>query len=108
MLLQFSDLNINSKTVFVSLMQKYWAEMEQEKVYTSNIENVEKNSHASSFVAKERNQQNEFTRSTAERKLVRKINYTFMPFVVFIIFIHVKLLIFFFNEKCTYCNHPVC
>ncbi|CEI94983.1 hypothetical protein RMCBS344292_09184 [Rhizopus microsporus] len=68
-------------------MQKYWAEMEQEKVYTSNIENVEKNSHASSFVAKERNQQNEFTRSTAERKLVRKINYTFMPFVVFIIFI---------------------
>jgi hypothetical protein len=89
-------------------MQKYWAEMEQEKVHTSNIEDVEKNSHASSFVTKERNRQNEFTKSPAERKLVKKINYTFMPFVVFIIFIQVKSLIFFFNEKYTHCNHPVC
>ncbi|KAG1384639.1 hypothetical protein G6F61_000274 [Rhizopus arrhizus] len=58
--------------------------MEKEKVYISNVEDIKKERNDSDSSYEE--QGLPATKSVAEKKLFRKINYTFVPFVTFILF----------------------
>lgn len=67
--------------------------MEKDKVYISNVEDIKKERNDSDSSYEE--QGLPATKSVAEKKLFRKINYTFVPFVTFILFNQV-------NTKCVY------
>jgi hypothetical protein len=75
-------------------------DINNEKVKAKKVSSFQSNNNEKSDVETysiEQQQEAPFVKSEAERKLVKKLNWTFMPFVCLIVFIQVSILL----DKCS-------